>query len=88
LKVDYLNKTVANVAIVCSSLLLESNRFEKAREGFLDIVQRLDVGSCRHVGHLVMLGGGLEDCGEPGFELRRTAWESSPKDRLDELLRV
>jgi hypothetical protein len=41
LKVDYLNKTVADMAIVCSALLLESNRFEKAREGFLDIVQRL-----------------------------------------------
>ncbi len=35
-----------------------------------------------------MLGGGLEDCGEPGFELRRTACESLPKDRLDELLPV
>jgi hypothetical protein len=35
-----------------------------------------------------MLDGGLEDCGEPGFELRRTACESLPKDRLDELLRV
>ena len=44
LKVDYLNKTVADMPIVCSALLLESNRFEKAREGFLDVVQRFDVG--------------------------------------------
>ena len=44
LKAEDSNKAVADLAIVCSALLLESNRFEKAREGFLDIVQRLDVG--------------------------------------------
>ncbi len=39
-----LNKSVADRAIVCSALLLESKRLEKAREAFLDIVQSLDVG--------------------------------------------
>jgi hypothetical protein len=38
LKVDRLNKAVADLAIVCSALLLESKRLEKAREAFLDIV--------------------------------------------------
>jgi hypothetical protein len=44
LKVDRLNKTVADMTIVCSALLLESERLEKAREGFLDVVQRFDLG--------------------------------------------
>jgi hypothetical protein len=44
LKVDHLNKTVADLAIVRSALLLESKRYKKAREGFLDIVQGFDVG--------------------------------------------